>query len=306
MNRTVRIQLHPTPEQARALTETLAQFTIAFNEVCASGWQHQEKNGGRLHHLTYYPTKERCPGLVSDLLIQARVKATEALKSVFDRKARGRKVSQPRSRHCPVRYNKKTYTLNWETHTVRLSTSAGKLSIPFQVPSSGARYWGAKVATADLCVRKGKYWLHVVVSLPEPDVAPTAEVIGVDLGLNRPAVTSTRRFLGQRHWKEVDRRHFRLRRALQSKGTKSARRHQAAYRLRPMWARDKPPASIRRSLDDTIEERSNTIICKLGATIHGEILAKYLSTSIHIIKNARIMLSAPFWSHHCAVRSLQQ
>jgi hypothetical protein len=67
MDRPVRIQLYPAPEQAIALQETLAQFTLAFKALCAYGWQHQEKNVVRLHHATY-------PGLVSDLLIQARVK----------------------------------------------------------------------------------------------------------------------------------------------------------------------------------------------------------------------------------------
>ena len=97
--------------------------------------------------------------------------------------------------------------------------------MPFTIPAYSARYYGAKVATADLCCRKGTWWLHVVVNVPEPQVEPSKEVIGVDLGLNRPAVTSNRQFLGRRHWKEVDRRVFRLKRKLQSKGSKSAQRH---------------------------------------------------------------------------------
>src|SRR6266851_818273 len=88
MDRTVRIQLHPTPEQAMALKDTLEQFTHAFNMVCSYGWEHGEKNGVKLHHGTYYQTKGVCPGLVSDLLIQARVKATETLKSAFTWKAK--------------------------------------------------------------------------------------------------------------------------------------------------------------------------------------------------------------------------
>ena len=56
MDRTVRIQLHPTPEQAQALHETSQQFTQAFNAVCRYGWQHREKNGVKLHHATYYAT----------------------------------------------------------------------------------------------------------------------------------------------------------------------------------------------------------------------------------------------------------
>jgi IS605 OrfB family transposase len=246
MDRTVKIQLHPTPEQAQALSETLTQFTAAFNQVCRYGWEHSEKNGVRLHHGTYYDTKAACSGLVSDLLIQARVKATETLKSAFTWRSKHevshqRKVTKaqkqgrpeptfkpvkcPQSTLCPARYNVHTYKMTWETQAVRLSTAQGKQTIPFTVPHYSAHYAGNPVATADLCYRKGKYWLHVVVSVPDPTVEKSPEVVGVDLGLNRPAVTSNRQFLGSPHWKERDRRCFRLRRKLQSKGTKSAKRH---------------------------------------------------------------------------------
>src|SRR5260370_36004550 len=126
MDRTVRIHLHPTSEQREALQETLVQFTQAFNAVCVYGWQHREKNGVKLHHAMYYETKAACPGLVSDLLIQARVKATETLKSALTwqkkhaatyqkKEARALKkgkeppkfkpVKMPQSKRCPVRYN---------------------------------------------------------------------------------------------------------------------------------------------------------------------------------------------------------
>ncbi len=240
MDRTVRIQLHPTPEQAVVLQETLRQFTEAFNAVCAYGWQQHEKNGVRLHHATYRETKAACPGLVSDLLIQARVKATEALKSAFTWKAkheaaypkkaakalkRGKPipkfkpVKMPQSKLCPIRYNVHTYALNWTRQEVNLATTAGRIRLSFTVPEWSQRYAGNKIATADLIYRKGKFWLHVVVDVPEPAIPSTDEVIGVDLGLTHPAVTSNRR------WKEVDRRYLRLKRKLQSNGSKSAKRH---------------------------------------------------------------------------------
>jgi len=49
-------------------------------------------------------------------------------------------------------------------------------------------------------------------------------VVGVDLGVGRPAVTSPARFLGKRRWREVESRSFGLHRALQAKGTRSAKR----------------------------------------------------------------------------------
>ncbi|HEX9133304.1 MAG TPA: transposase [Ktedonobacteraceae bacterium] len=246
MDRTIRIQLHPKPEQAEALKETLSQFTRAFNHVVAYGWEHKERNGVKLHHATYRETKASCPGLVSDLLIQARVKATETVKSALTwqkkqeadypkRVAKAQKkgkpvpvfkpVKCPHVKVCPIRYNLHTYKLNWDTHHVNIASTQGRLFIPFTVPPYSAKYVGYPVATADLCYRNGKFWLHVVVSVPEPSIPPTATVMGVDLGLNRPAVTSQRQFFGKRHWKEVDRRYFRLRRKLQSNGSKSAKRH---------------------------------------------------------------------------------
>ena len=61
MQRTVKLMLQPTPAQAQALTDTTQQFTRAFNDVCAYGWAHTEKNGVRLHHATYYTEKARLP-----------------------------------------------------------------------------------------------------------------------------------------------------------------------------------------------------------------------------------------------------
>ena len=122
MDRTIRLRLDPTPEQAALLEETSRQFTTAFNLVCAFGWAKGEKNGVRLHHATYGESKTAAPDLVSDLHIQARVKATEAVKSALARAKQGRKTSCPHARACPPRYNLHTYKLYWERGAVRLST----------------------------------------------------------------------------------------------------------------------------------------------------------------------------------------
>lgn len=232
MDRTVRLLLGPTPGQAAALADTTQQFTTAFNAVCAYGWAHRERNGVTLHHRTYYPLKAQLPALVSDLNIQARVKATETVSSALALSKKGHKVSLPHSEVCPPRYNVHTFKVDWEHRTVRLSSTAGRMTIPFQLPAYSGKYAGGTVLTADLLFRRDRWWLHTVVSIPAPEVAPVDAVVGVDLGLARPAVTSTAHFLGQRYWREVEARYFRLRRGLQSRGTKSARRHLCRLRGR--------------------------------------------------------------------------
>src|SRR5215470_494284 len=131
MQRTIRIQLAPSPAQADALAQTSRQFTAVFNAVCAYGWQHNQKNGIELHRALYYPLKAEYPALVSDLHVQARVKATEAVKSAltqrqkYQREPTSRKVSQLHSLACPPRYNAHTYRVDWQSQTVRLSLIGG-------------------------------------------------------------------------------------------------------------------------------------------------------------------------------------
>jgi len=225
MQRTIRVKLTPSTAQAELLAETSRLFTAAFNAVCAVGWEQHLTNGVTLHHATYYPTKAAYPTLVSDLLVQARVKATEVVKGAFALQKAGRKVGMPQSGACPPRYNLHTYKVDWESQTVRMSTTSGRQTIRFAIPAYGAHYAGYPVATADLINRHGVWWLHVVVTVPAPAVEPTEAVMGVDLGIAQPAVTSTNRFLGKPAWKAIEGRLFYLKRQLQRKSTRSAKRH---------------------------------------------------------------------------------
>src|SRR5579885_520084 len=225
MDRTITVHLKPTPEQARILKQTLEQHTACFNVVARVGFISQCSNGIELHKQTYYDLRRQYPNLPAQLVCAARVKATEAVKSALDRQKKGRKTGVPASHVCPIRYDQRSSWVKWDTMICSLATIAGRVELPFRVPPYAEKYIGGKVCSADLCYRKGRFTLHITLSIPEPAPASSQEVMGVDLGLNRPAVTSTKQFLGERRWKEQERRIFRLRRQLQAKGTRSAKRH---------------------------------------------------------------------------------
>src|SRR5260370_19516993 len=61
MDRTVRLQILATPDQATTLAETVSQSTAVFNAICAYGWEHHIKNGVTLHHRIYRPLKAQYP-----------------------------------------------------------------------------------------------------------------------------------------------------------------------------------------------------------------------------------------------------
>ena len=259
MQRTIRIQLQPSPAQTEALAETSRQFTLAFNLFVDLGWNNNMSNATKLHFLAYYPVRAALPDLNSNLTNTARAKAAEALRSAFTlRKDPDRKVSQPHSAACPPRYNIHTYRVDWQSQTVRLSLIGGRQTIRFRIPDEAAKYAGNPVDTADLIERDGMWWLHVVVTVPLPQIEPTDQVVGIDLGINRPAVTSNNHFLGQRRWKAVEGRYFKVIRALQHKGTRSAKRH-----LRKLKRRR---ARFRRDADHVLSKQIVAVV-EPGATI---------------------------------------
>lgn len=199
--RTVRIQLQPTPTQAKLLHQTMQEYTACFNEVCQLAETHKISNGLQLHRLTY-----------------AEHRATTHL---------------PAQLICAVRYDARSFRFDRDTRLVSLvhvqqpGQIRNRATSAVKVPAYYEQYltpqWHQE--SADLIYRKGTFWLHMVVSCEQASSLPAGKAIGVDLGINRLAVTSHPHFFGGKHLKETNNRYFRLRRKLQAKGTKSAKRH---------------------------------------------------------------------------------
>ena len=246
MDRTIVVQLNPTLEQRKILDRTMTEHSACFNAVCRQGFEMGCSNGIELHKATYYPLRAQYPDLPAQLVCASRVKATEAVKSALTWKKKHeasylKKVAKaekqgrpaptfqpvrcPQSISAPIRYDARSYWVKWQRLTCSLATVSGRVEIGLTIPKHSLQYVGGKVCSADLCFHHGRYFLHIVVSIAAPTTASTDEVIGIDLGLNHPAVTSHRHFLGDKRWKEQERRLFRLRRKLQAKGTRSAKRH---------------------------------------------------------------------------------
>lgn len=225
MQRTIRIQLQPDIETAKVLSQTIEQYTWSFNDVCKHGWENGLANGVELHKATYYDHRATTE-LPSQLVCAARVKATEALKSAKSLKKKGKTVSCPASKRCPIRYDARSYTVWFERCELSILSIKGRVKLSFETAEYYRQYLNWKNTSADLLKdRKGRWWLHIVMETETPETNATDEVVGVDLGIAFPAVDSRGSHYGSDHWKEIEDRTFELRRRLQSKGTKSAKRH---------------------------------------------------------------------------------
>ncbi len=230
---TVRVRLRMNQETATALLRTMDQYTGSFNRCCKVAWEQDRVNGVELHHSTYYQERE-ITDLPAQLVCSARVKATEAVKGVKTarRKATKSKIEKVRSRtfKCPesdrnaIRYDARSSKIDLRQGRATLSSLQGRQKVWFRLPEYYGNRLDWKVCSADLVVIGRKFHLHVVVE-KEDEPVTISNIVGIDLGVKRPAVTSSGMFLGQKKWREINQKYFRLKRALQAKGTKSAKRH---------------------------------------------------------------------------------
>lgn len=252
MRRTVQLKLMTDGDQERFFLDTLDLSRQCFNAVSEWGWANDTKNGVTLHHATYRPFREQHPRLPSQLVVSARMKATEALKSAFARRRKGKTASCPHARRGSVRYDARSFSIDLDARIVSLASTGGRQRVRFRSHGQAERWLramreaGGKTDTAEIHCCPSGWYMTLVLDIPVPEAVPhpggVRRIRGVDLGINRPAVTSDmivtgaepdddvtgrethRAFLGERRWKDIENRYFRQIRSLQTKGTKSARR----------------------------------------------------------------------------------
>ncbi|ADY73482.1 transposase, IS605 OrfB family [Desulfurobacterium thermolithotrophum DSM 11699] len=231
LQRTLKLVLKPTEEQKQTLLETIEQYKFAYNYTCKVGWSAKTWNGIELHKLTYYTVREKT-SLPSQLVISARVVATESLKSAIKRKKKGLKSKCPQSNNPAIRYDRRSYTVWLEREEVSLATVKGRQKFKVKVPDYFKQYLDWRVTSANLKYDKRlkKFFLNITCEKEFPDVEPVNYFVGVDLGLRNLAVVSTpdgkiNKFFDGGHIRAVSERYFALRKRLQSKGTPSAKRH---------------------------------------------------------------------------------
>jgi putative transposase len=224
---TLRLKLHTDLATDTALHATMRLSTDCFNAVCRYGWNHNERNGILLHRATYADLRKQYDTLPAQLVVSARMKATEALKSVEERRKQDKRVSCPQSELCPIRYDARSYWVRLSEGVASLATVCGRARLTFTLPPCYRQYLTWRMCSADLCYNpyKKRFYLHVVVDTDAPFVTPNGKVVGCDLGVRRVAVTSTPQFFSSAKMHTRVRQHQHLRSALQAKGTKSAKRH---------------------------------------------------------------------------------
>jgi predicted transposase len=207
MEQTLLAKLLPTPEQAFALSETMAVFNVACNEIAETAFQNHTANKVKLQQIVYRTIRSK-HGLSSQLTIRAISKVAEAYK-------RDKTVKPTFRKDGAIVYDQRI--LSWKgVDRVSLTTLKGREVIAVKFGVYQQEKLGRIRGQADLIVREGVFYLGVVVDVAEPPVYGAKGWLGVDLGVDNIAVVSDGQVWGGSKVSGVRSRHARLRAKLQS------------------------------------------------------------------------------------------
>jgi len=238
---------------------TIKHYTDAYNLVCNVGFKSKDEictNGVTLHHKVYEKCRKNLP---SQLAISARMKATESLKSVQARIKKGKKATCPQSKSTAIRYDKNSYTLWLNKRIVSISTCEGRKKFNLIIPKYFEKYLTCKYTSADLFVRDGKVFLHVVFEKEVSDVESNNAFVGIDRGINQLAVTSQNKFYDGRKIKRISQRYGKIRSELQSKGH-SGKRHLKKLKSKEQRFRRDVNHTITKQIVNSIDSGSTIVL----------------------------------------------
>jgi putative transposase len=250
MKLTATVKLKPTDSQRELLFATLQTANAACNTISAVMWQEKIWSQYHVHKLVYYDIREQF-GLAAQIVIRCISKVVDAYK-----------LDKPTKRlfkkHGAIAYDSRV--LNWRVPDRKVSIwlLGGRHEVGFVTGDHQLALLQYQQGESDLVYRKGEFYLFATCDVPDEVPFDPDGFLGIDLGMTNIATDSDGDMYSGATINNVRHRHRRLRRTLQSKGTKGARR-----RLKKLAGKERRFA---RHVNHTISKR---IVAKAQGTGQG-------------------------------------
>jgi len=211
---TVKMKLVPDRAQAAALSRTFEAFNAACKYI--SEWAFREKcfNAFKLHYALYRTVRAAFPSLSSQFVVRAFKKVAASYKV-------DRKVQHTFKTYSAVVYDPRLLSFP-NLSTASITTVDGRQKIPLRYRRLEVK---ALRGEADLVYQRKKFFLCVVIELPDGTPLEPKGYLGVDKGIVAIATTSDGVTFSGSRIDAVRERTATLRQALQKKGSKAAKRH---------------------------------------------------------------------------------
>ena len=212
-------------------------------QLCVDrAWEMRIRNNIKLHPFVYQDL--RTLGLPSQLSVACIKQACGMVKKA---------KTKPFIKKTSIRYNIPR-SFSFKNNILSISTIQGRIKIPIQIPNYALKYFNWKVVESLLTKNKEKYYF--TFTFTGEDVQNSDQhkrVLGIDLGVNKIAVTSDGRFYGK-NIKQLRIKHDKFISILQSKGTRASKRKlkqlSGSWRRLMQWSNHNISSDIVKGLDN--------------------------------------------------------
>ena len=259
VRRTAITRLSVDGEQRELIEETISEWKRGCQLATDMAWEKCNAKSD-VQPLAYDTVREETD-LGSQHAILATHQAAQAITGCIERRSNGKTVSKPTFTAPTVTYDTRTMTL-FDDDTVSLSTTERRVRCELALPEAEDGYqrqyldsdtWSVTEST--LTARDGDYFLHIGFRRHKTDTerntAEDGTVLGVDLGIENLAVTSTASFVSGRELTHNLQEFEKVRAGLQQTGTRSAHRTLEQSSRREL-----------RYIRDVLHQASNTIVAE--------------------------------------------
>jgi putative transposase len=214
----IKAKLVVSAQARQELKFALEEFNRACNTLSELAFQCDLHRRYDIHHQGYRLIRQE-----TDLPSQHVINTIAKVSAVYTRDPDKWHQFKP---HSSLRYDAKSMTLRPDCQTVSLAVCPkGRITGQLQVSARMRKQLQqGELGSAELVYRKGNFYLHISITIPAPEVKQPQGSLGVDLGFNRVAVTSDRKFHTAKSIRHRKSGYKRTRRSLQANGSKSAKR----------------------------------------------------------------------------------
>ena len=216
--RTICCKLFTTPKINEALSETSHLFAEACNFVLKIATEEKTNNAIKLHQLCYKQVRTLF-NLSANLAVRA-IRRVVACMTKLKGKRKRPKEFQPKS----IDYDARIFSYREIDETVSLTTSKGRIRIAMILGEHQRKAFAGQNPTSATVINKAGIWyIHIVVEVSSLS-CPGDGIMGVDLGVNNIAFTSTGFKVEGKPRQQFKNKRASVRASLQSKGTRGARK----------------------------------------------------------------------------------
>lgn len=233
MKRTVKIKL--SVDDRNSLEKTVKQFKKACQITVEEGWNENGLNNYRKYKLQkkVYNKIREVTDLQANLVVRAIARGAQAVKGCTQLIKNGFKTSKPDFTSDSIAYDKRTLSIDLDEKRCTISTVNGRIDANFVLPDEHNEYY-EKYLNGNWTVRQSTiekheyeegnpFYLHLGLEKEDNEIEyETPTVMGVDLGMNNLAVTSTGKFFKGNQLDHNRKKFEEIRGKLQQKGTRSA------------------------------------------------------------------------------------